>query len=170
MTDHGTRDDGDHEPAHPDDRYGASALDALSDYSPVYDEVHGGWRSADPLAAQEAAFQDPTALFTVTNPAGTVSATATIGGRLHRVELSANVTRMTEPQLADEIIVLADLAAQKAKAAQHAVVVQLMRAMGHDSVVTSRFLEHDLGLPSPESVTARTAQIFAARYKLQDEA
>jgi hypothetical protein len=98
-----------------------------------------------------------------------VSATATIGGRLQQVELSANVTKMTETQLADEITLLADLAAQKAHAAQHAVIVDLTRTMGYDSIVTSGFLEHDLGLPSPETVAARRAEVFAARYTLQDE-
>jgi hypothetical protein len=133
---------------------GASALDAGGDYSSV---------------SEAGSDQVVEAFFTVTNPAGTVSATATIGGRLHQVELSANVTGMTESQLADEILVLADLAAQKAKAAQHAVVVDLMRTMGHDSVVTSGFLERDLGLPSPETVAARTAEVFAERYRLEDE-
>jgi hypothetical protein len=109
------------------------------------------------------------AFFTVTNPAGTVSATATIGGRLHRVELSANVTDMTESQLAEEILVLADLATQKAHAAQHAVVTDLMRTMGHDSVMTSGFLERDLGLPSPHTVAARRAEVFATRYALHDD-
>ena len=77
---------------------------------------------------------------------------------------------MTETQLADEIVVLAGLAAQKAQAAQHAVVVQLMRTMGHDSVMTSGYIEHDLGLPSPETAEARRADVFAARYALRDEA
>ena len=153
----------------PGDGDTASALDAIGDYSPAEDEVDGGWGSIDPLAPEEATDQVLTALFTVTNPAGTVSATATIGGRLHRVELSGNVTAMTETQLADEITVLADLAAKKAHAAQHAVIVNLMRTMGHDTVVTSGFLEHDLGLPSPETVAARTAQVVAARYALQGE-
>jgi hypothetical protein len=106
----------------------------------------------------------------VTNPAGTVSATATIGGRLHQVELSANVTDLTESELAEEILVLADLAAQKAKAAQHAVTVELMRATGRDSVVTSGFLERELGLPSPETVAANRAEVFATRYALHDDA
>jgi hypothetical protein len=119
--------------------------------------------------SEEESGQVVEAFFTVTNPAGTVSATARIGGRLHQVELSANVTEMTESQLADEILVLADLAAQKAQAAQHAVVTGLMRTMGHDSVMTSGFLERDLGLPSPETVAARRAEVFATRYALQDD-
>jgi ESX secretion-associated protein EspD/H len=122
-----------------------------------------------PLSEKESG-QVVEAFFTVTNPAGTVSATATIGGRLHQVELSADATEMTESQLADEILVLADLAAQKAMAAQHAVTVELMRTMGYDSVVTSGFLEHDLALPSPETVAARRSEVFATRYALDDDA
>jgi hypothetical protein len=128
------------------------------------------WSAIDPLAAEEQEDELPTALFTVTNPAGTVSATAAIGGRLHRIELSANATNMTETELADEIVVLADLAAKKAQAAQHAVTVDLMRSMGHDSVMTSGYLEHDLGLPSPETVKAHRAHVFATRYAMYDEA
>lgn len=77
---------------------------------------------------------------------------------------------MTEAQLAEEIVVLAGLAAHKAQAAQHAVTVHLMRTMGHDSVMTSGYIEHDLGLPSPETAEARRADVFAARYTLHDEA
>lgn len=134
---------------------GASAFEEVSDYSAPSDE---------------ASKQLVEAFFTVTNPAGTVSATATIGGRLQQIELSAKVTDMTESQLADEIVVLADLAAQKARAAQHAVVVQLMRDMGYNSVVTGGFLEHDLDLPSPETVAARRAEVFATRYAPPDDA
>ncbi|MGX9789022.1 YbaB/EbfC family DNA-binding protein [Mycobacterium sp. MMS18-G62] len=141
--------------AAPRDYDEASALDVIAEYSPILDQ--GDDR---PLAA----------LFTVTNPAGTVSATAMIGGRLHRVDLSANAADMTEAQLADEIVVLAGLAAEKAQAAQHAVIVQLMRTMGHDSVMTSGYIEHDLGLPSPQTAEARRANVFAARYALHDEA
>jgi hypothetical protein len=93
-----------------------------------------------------------------------------IGGRLHRIDLSANAADMTEAQLVDEIVFLAGLAAEKAQAAQHAVIVQLMRTMGHDSVMTSGYIEHDLGLPSPQTAEARRADVFAARYALQDEA
>jgi hypothetical protein len=139
-----------------DDRHGGeSALDALAEYSP------GSEEEADQVLA---------ALFTVTNPAGTVSATAAIGGRLQQIALSAKATDMTETELAEEICVLADLARQKAHAAQHAVIVQQMRSMGHDSVMTSGFLERDLGLPSPDTVEARRAEVFAARYPFDDDA
>jgi hypothetical protein len=156
MTDDAPWDDDDDavEATHLPDNDTAAALDALGEYAPNFGEPDE--RPAAPL-------------FTVTNPTETVSATAMLGGRLHRVELSAKATDMTEAELADEIVVLADLAAQKAQAAQHAVIVELMRTMGHDSAMTSGYIEHDLGLPSPKTAEARRAAIFAARYAVHDE-
>jgi ESX secretion-associated protein EspD/H len=145
----------------------ASALASFDGYAPAAgDGADDGWGLVDPLASDEEAGEILMALFTVTNPAGTVSATATLGGRLQQIDLSANVVAMTESQLADEITVLAGLAAQKAQAAQHTVTVELMRTMGHDRVMTSGFLEYTLGLPSPEAVDAHAARVFAARYPL----
>lgn len=60
--------------------------------------------------------------FTVTNPAGTVSATSELGGATREVQLSPSVCSITESQLAEEILQIASLAAQKAQAAQYAVV------------------------------------------------
>jgi ESX secretion-associated protein EspD/H len=106
----------------------------------------------------------PIVMFTVANPPGTASVTAVLGGRVHGLELTAAATEMSEAQLAEEIVVLAGLAAKKAQAAQHDVIVELMRSMGHDSVATSGFLERSAGLPSPRTVEVHTAEIFADRY------
>lgn len=140
-----------------------SSLDALAGYSPVSaDPIEDGLDlAAQPVSANEAE-EDLAVLFTVTNPAGTVAATAMVGGRIQHVALTT-VTAMTEGELADEIKVVANLAALKAQSAQHAVVVELMHTMGHDRVMTGGFLERELGLPSPESVNAAIAQAFSAR-------
>lgn len=108
------------------------------------------------------------ALFTVTNPPGTVSATATIGGCVRHIDIH-DASSFTEAQLADEIVTLAELAKAKARAAQHAVTVELMRGLGHDRVGLRGYLQHSIELPSPEVVTARTAEVFAARYPLRTE-
>jgi hypothetical protein len=148
----------------------ASALNALDDYAPAAeDSGDDDWGSADPLASVGKPDQAMAVLFTVANPAGTVSATATIGGRLQRIGLTASVAEMTEAQLAEEITVLAGLAGLKAQAAEHAVVVELMRTMGHDRVLTGGFLQHTLGLPSPEAVDSRVTQVFASRYAVQGD-
>jgi hypothetical protein len=39
-----------------------------------------------------------------------------------------------------------------------------MTELGHDSVAVRRLLEDQVGLPSPESVLAARAALFAARY------
>ncbi|WP_373143331.1 hypothetical protein [Mycobacterium marinum] len=46
-------------------------------------------------------------LFTVTNPQGSVSVSAAMGGDIHRIEPSDKVDNMSEPRLAEEIFVLA---------------------------------------------------------------
>lgn len=103
-------------------------------------------------------------LFTVTNPPGTVSVSAFIDARIHQVNLSAKVTDMTESQLADEIMVIAGLAQQKARSAQYALLLGGMTELGHDSVETGGFLGRELGLPSPDQVKAEMGQLFATRY------
>ncbi|TQR84468.1 YbaB/EbfC family DNA-binding protein [Mycobacterium hodleri] len=106
----------------------------------------------------------PTVTFTAANPQGSVAATANLGGRIQRVDLTARAMDMTEAELAEEIVVIAGLASEKSQAAQHAVAVELMRSMGHDRVSTSGYLEYTVGLPSPNTAEARAAEIFATRY------
>lgn len=106
----------------------------------------------------------PTVMFTAANPQGNVAATADLGGRIQRVDLTARATDMTEAELAEEIVVIAGLASEKSQAAQHAVAVELLRSMGHDRVSTSGYLEYTVGLPSPNTAEARAAEIFATRY------
>jgi hypothetical protein len=76
---------------------------------------------------------------------------------------------MTESQLAEEITVIAGLAGNQARAAQHGLVAGYMRELGHDGAATRGFLERDLGLPSPDTVKAERAQLFATRYAGDDE-
>ena len=106
----------------------------------------------------------PAVLFTAANPQGSVAATASLGGRIQRVELTSRAMDMTEAELAEEIVVIAGLASEKSQAAQHAIAVELMRSMGHDRVSTSGYFEHTVGLPSPDTAEARAAEIFATRY------
>ncbi|ODR15278.1 secretion protein EspD [Mycobacterium shimoidei] len=129
-----------------------------SDDEETFDSIAG-------FAAESGDEQEPSPpLFTVTNPPGTVSVSAYLDGRVHRIDLSARVTNMTEPQLAEEILLIAGLARQKARSAQYTFMLDGMRELGHDNVATRDFLSRDLGLPSPEEATAKTAQLFATRY------
>lgn len=125
-----------------------SVLDALAIYSP----------------AELAETNTETGVFTVTNPPGTVAVTASAEGRVSRIELSPLAGELTEADLADEIVVIAGLATQDAKAAQHATMLEGMRAQGHDDAATRDFLTRDLDLPSPEQVSAERSRVFATRY------
>lgn len=151
-----------------DDADYTAVLDAFDDFSPPV-ESNEDWISRDAPHAAEDVQQDPTVFFTVTNPSGSVSTTALISGRIHQVDLSSQVTSMTESELAEEVVLLATLAREKAQAAQHAVVKELMHSMGHDPAMLGGFLEREIGLPSPETVATRTAAVFATRYRTDSD-
>ncbi|WBP94015.1 hypothetical protein O6072_20130 [Mycolicibacterium neoaurum] len=110
-------------------------------------------------------------LFTVTNPPGTVTVSAMLDGRIHRIELSPEATTEadSEAQLAAEIVVIADLANQQARSAQFSYVLEGMQDHGHDAADTREFLTRSVGLPSPEQADAARAQIFATRYAGEHE-
>lgn len=108
-------------------------------------------------------------MFSVTNPPGSVTVTTFIDGRVKQIELSDRTTDMTEYELADEIVVIAGLATQEAKAAQYSLMLEGMREQGHDDAATRDFLTRDLDLPSPEDARVARAQVFAARYSGDDD-
>jgi hypothetical protein len=103
-------------------------------------------------------------VFTVTNPPGTVAVTTFMDGRVKHIELASTVTDMTEADLAAEIVVIAGLAVQDAKAAQYAFMLDGMREQGQDDAATRDFLTRDLDLPTPEQAQAAWAEVFATRY------
>lgn len=125
--------------------YGPDAESAASDLDTVDDEVVA-------------------TMFTVTNPPGTVTVSTFMDGSVQRIDLSQEVISMTEADLADEIVVIARLATQDARAAQYVHVLDGMRQQGHDDVATRDFLSRDLDLPSPEDASAARAHVFATRY------
>ncbi|MEU0497121.1 YbaB/EbfC family DNA-binding protein [Mycobacterium sp. NPDC006124] len=112
----------------------------------------------------EVGLDDPGPVFTVTNPPGTVAVSAFMDGSVQRIDLSQEVISMTEADLAEEIVVIARLATQDARAAQYVHVLDGMRQQGHDDVATRDFLARDLDLPSPEDASAARARVFATRY------
>jgi hypothetical protein len=105
----------------------------------------------------------------VTNPPGTVTVTTFMDGRVHEIDLSPKATTLTETQLAEEIVVIARLATQDARAAQFSFMLEGMNQQGHDEVATRDFLNRDLDLPSPEQATAMRAEVFAHRYASDHE-
>lgn len=103
-------------------------------------------------------------VFTVTNPAGTVSVTAYLTGPVQRVDLDPSVVKMTERELAEEIRVLAELAQMKARSAMHDFLLEGLARMGHDRSEWSSILSTAIQLPSPERAAENMAEVFAARY------
>ena len=104
------------------------------------------------------------ALFTVTNPPHTVAVTAHLDGRTERVTLFPAATTLTETELAEEVVLVADLATQDARSAQYESTFNGMRELGHDEVSTRDFLTRNLDLPSPQDALAHRTQVFATRY------
>ncbi|MCV7066913.1 YbaB/EbfC family nucleoid-associated protein [Mycolicibacterium farcinogenes] len=103
-------------------------------------------------------------LFTVTNPPETVTVTVFMDGRLRDIELAPKAVDLTERDLAEEILVIADLAAKQAKSAQYSAMLEGMREHGHDDAATRDFLTRDLDLLTPEQADAARAQVFSTRY------
>ncbi len=153
-----------------------SAVDALHEYAPSEPEDSDTDLAAiesQTDATQEAGEDDEETPqeFTVTNPPETVSVSALMDGRTQRVELSPKVTSMSEAELADEILVIADLARQKGLAAQHSYLLEddslseTMREMGIEgSEVVRDFMQNGIGLTTPEQAAAAQAEVFASRY------
>ncbi|WP_166907069.1 YbaB/EbfC family DNA-binding protein [Mycobacterium sp. DL440] len=149
-----------------DDVEHESSLDALDFTNPT---EQPGDNSELAAPTPDAAAADDDAIlamfFTVTNPPGTVSVSALASGQPAHVDLSPRVADMTECQLADEILVIARLAAQQALAGQNLILSSALEQLGVDRTSIRNHLEHDAGLPSPEVVLAEKAQIFATRYR-----
>lgn len=147
-----------------DDDSNAAALDALGtydDFAPSV-EVESDDGYSDGSETKDEKLSVP--LFTVTNPPETVTVTAFMDGRVHQIELAPKVTNLTERDLAEEILVIAGLAAQQAKSAQYSFMLAGMREHGHDDAATRDFLTRDLDLPTPEQAEDARAQVFSTRY------
>ena len=109
-----------------------------------------------------------TLLCQAVNPAGSVAVTALLSGRIFRVELSPMASRMSENELAQEIKTTAALANLQARGAQHQVIATLLDRLGNDPAATRSMLEHELGLPSPETVATARAELFARQHTEDD--
>jgi hypothetical protein len=149
-------------PVEPDDRDIETELEALASVTEVSGEDEDGDED------------DDLSLYTVTNPPGTVSVSALIDGRTQRVKLSAKAKNMTESELAEEIIVLSELARQKGLAGQRTLVMesasqneglQQLSDAGFDSnQLLQDFVETGMQLPTQEQADAAQAEVFATRY------
>ncbi|CQD21724.1 MULTISPECIES: hypothetical protein [Mycolicibacterium] len=99
--------------------------------------------------------------FGVTNPAGTITAQATISGAINRVELSPSITSMTESDLARDIVATARLADLQGRAIQRAMIQSLLMQQGLDQDVASRLIDDIVDLPTPAQAEAAQAEAVA---------
>ena len=161
-----------------DDSGEESDVEALYDYAPTEPEEIDNELEAIAAATQavesEEDEEDSIQGYTVTNPPETVAVTALIDGRTQRVTLSATATKLSESELADEIIVLAELARQKGLAGQHTYLTENadqiqgldgLADLGIDSNQMLReLMQSGMQLPTPEQADAAQTEVFAARY------
>ncbi len=153
--------------SYPDGDSDESGLDAFGTYEGFAlpddsDDVEDSEGIEDSEDSEDGDLAAP--LFVVTNPPETVTVTAFMDGRVHQIELAPKVVDLTERDLAEEILVIADLAAEQAKSAQYSFMLAGMREHGHDDAATRDFLTRDLGLLTPEQADDARAQVFSTRY------
>lgn len=139
-------------------------LTAALDFSVAEEPPGGSGLDAMEIFAPVDLNEPPPAVFTVGNPPRSVSVTASPDGRIERVDLSPGAAEFTERELAAEIVVVARLATQEARAAQYTLMLEGMRERGHDDAAIRDFLSRDLDLPSPEQAQAERVRVFSARY------
>jgi type III secretion system FlhB-like substrate exporter len=99
----------------------------------------------------------------VTNAAETVTATATIGGWLQRIELAPHVTSIDEAELAREIIATAELARLKGQASQRTLVESMLTLQGSDSHTARDYVDEYMNLPTAAQAAEAEAEA-TARY------
>ncbi|WP_205875415.1 hypothetical protein [Mycobacterium camsae] len=114
-------------------------------------------------------------LFSVVNPSDSVLVSALMDGRTQRVKLSPEALKQTESELAQEIIILAELARQKGLAGQRTYLLenaaqteglQEVRDFGLDGKeILQAFMDSGMQLPTPEQAQDAQAEVFAARYQ-----
>lgn len=102
--------------------------------------------------------------YSVTNPTETVTVTTFMDGRVHTIELSPKAGSLTEGELADEIMVIAKLAAQKGRAGEYEFIHERMVEQGQEVAVVHDFLSQELKLPTPAQAADAQAAVFATRY------
>ncbi|WP_083171165.1 hypothetical protein [Mycobacterium aquaticum] len=142
--------------------------DEIPGSSSIDDNFEGNWIDvADDNPEGAAGDSDEmveTLLVTAVSPSGAVTATGLMDGRVIQVALSRQVTSLTEAELADEVVTTCALTSRQAEAAQHYLLATWMRELGQDPASTRSFLEHTIGLPTPETVISEKARMLADYY------
>jgi hypothetical protein len=148
-----------------------SMADALTAWTPAQSNAPDELAAIRP-AGDVAGGEDVRAgLAKVINPPGTVAVTASIDGSVQQILLSPEVTRMTESELAGEILCIADLARQQGLAGQRSligdsltVVAEMLKEEQQEDGDPREFINESLDLPTREQADAEQADVFASRY------
>ena len=107
--------------------------------------------------------------YALTNPAGTVTVTVLLDGRVAGVELGTGALAMTEMELSEEIRVIADLARNQVRSELNVFLSESMGAAGHDAAFFRDALERDMDMPTREHAAAARARAFAERYAADED-
>lgn len=138
------------------------------DYTGPLDEQNDAHGTASQSHVDDAAQSEGLLLVSASNTAATVTATALTGGQVLRVELAPQVVKMTEHELAEEILGVSAMARQQGAAARHAIIAEVMRLLGHDPAAMQSFLGRNLGLPTPDTVLTTKAETLTNSYAEDD--
>lgn len=104
----------------------------------------------------------PELVFSVSNLDHSVTVTAYLNGEIQRVDLAPHVVSMSETELANDIVAVADVACDKARAAQYELVSTLLLVQGQDSSSIRELLEHRMQLPTPDGAAAAEARLLSS--------
>ena len=155
--------------ADPDD----SDLDLLltsDDDAPDADTV-GSYADAIAPEADTASGDDQTTddgaprvvVFAVSDPAGTVTAEASIAGSIQRIKLAPKAASVTETELTRSILATAKLANMKGRAVQRALIEGVLAAEGLDDERVEAIIEANAAdLPTARQADAAVAEAQAA--------
>lgn len=104
----------------------------------------------------------PDLTYTVADPAGVVAVTAGLDGSTEFVSMSPRIADLSESELAEEVMAVAEAARMKALAAQYDIVGMLLAVGGQGDDAVREVLAR-MQLPSPDEA-AEAQSRFAARY------
>ena len=102
-------------------------------------------------------------VFAVSDPAGNVTAEASIAGSIQRIKLAPKATSMTETELSRSILATAKLANMKGRAVQRALIEGVLAAEGLDDERVEAIIEMNApDLPTPRQADDAVAAAEAA--------
>ncbi|MCX8563746.1 hypothetical protein OS122_22875 [Mycolicibacterium mucogenicum] len=102
-------------------------------------------------------------VFAVSDPAGNVTAEASIAGSIQRIKLAPKATSMTESELTRSILATAKLANMKGRAVQRALIEGVLAAEGLDDERVEAIIEMNApDLPTPRQADDAVAEAEAA--------